>query len=291
MPATNKPPARDLADYHLNQIHEFLAEDRAMLFETRDSIKYAFAKARKVLIASNNLHMLKATAHNNISFFDAQQPKIDTSGWSISNEALREAFDEIDYSHSIIYDVYMNAIQLLKNTETLPKMQITQPMSADGQLQPNRLTQEQPGFFERLTGKIGNAMKPSWAKKGDMALSLVTGLFDYMNHTRERWEVYRATHWDNISKAIDWDGGEFVYELIEELEALDDCSMRTIWLVDVGYRHLVREQRHDLLSIGKSMVESHQLSLNQMQQVPYMMPQQPLRTDLVNRQLSNPDGL
>lgn len=234
-------PSPQFLDLQIKDFLDFQKQDRKRHYKKRDILPKMFAQARDSLIGTNDMRLIQNVANGAINNSIQGKPKpfkLDISGWDFNNKKFREAVSEINASHSIIFDVVMASLDKLDEAQNIKSLRNMPTITNAGN--PNMML-EDPGMIERLKGSTGSVFKPRWQKQKENAYGMVNDLFAYMKDSRIKWESYLSTHWDNTSKAVDWQQDSNVYEFLEELEALDDCEMRTMILIDAGMRVIQRE--------------------------------------------------
>lgn len=232
-------------------------EDRRRIYEAKGEVVTAFGTLYSELVQDNDLAKLKAASKM------SSNQRLNIEGWNIANQKFADATVVVDRCHSVLYEVYMGSIETLGKVSEVKNISVQQPIAGvSQQIQPGGVVTEKPGLTDRLFGWV-DSLKPKWKQDYEHGISLVSDLFEYLNNTRVKWEEYRAQHWQNISKAVTWDASEFTYELLEELEALDDCRMRTVFLTDIGYRMIATRHSKDMASTANAMLSVRQAQLSQ----------------------------
>lgn len=278
------PPPPDVFDSWSKALLEYHREDRDRLNETRGMIPKMFQQARACLVGKNNMDLVRKVNNGSVKIIEPTPNgvkvqiqnkfvllKLDISGWTFENNAFKEAVAVINASHSIIYDIVMDSLDKLGEAQNIAGLSSNQPLNPT---QPTGMMMEDPGLLERLKGSVGSVFKPRWQKEKDKAYSMVNELFANMKESRAKWELYLSTHWDNISKAVDWQQDGNVFDFLEELEALDDCEMRTMFLIDLGYRKLNKNMMKEANSMMQAILQAKATTPPQLQ----IMPGNPMMT-------------
>jgi hypothetical protein len=270
---------KDVIDQHLNKLLDFQYEDRQRIVEKAGRVQTALSNMMRILLASNTNEKLVAVR---LALKDGKpQPELDRSGWDLNPAKLLKDSEgreirfmdearEVDKAMSLLVDIYLHMIRVLSKADEVKNVQVQQP-----QVNAQGFQQERRGLLDGFRSFV-DSLKPKWQQDYQHGMSIVSSLFDDMSNARVKWEEYKSQHWQNIGKAVEFNTNEFGTVMLEELEALDDVSMRIMRMLDIGIRLLQTEQSARLVSLANVMVSIKTAQLQQammpalgaMQQVP-----------------------